>query len=144
MRVKVTAKQLAAMQKPKGKAGTPPAPLEKDIQASVVVALEARGCVVVRANSGAVTVPATEGRARRFLRFNSAPGCSDLLVCYPRKADGVGVFVGMEVKRPTGRLTPKQRAFLDRVTAAGGTGVVVRSVADAMAVLDTIDAEATK
>lgn len=104
------------------------APKERDTQKALVAYLELRGCVVIRCNSGAVKV------GDRFIRFNSAPGCSDLLICLPG-----GRFAACEIKTARGRLTAKQAGFLDRVRAAGGIGAVVRSVADA----DRLLAEAT-
>jgi hypothetical protein len=108
-------------------------PREADIQRAVIAFLELRGCVVVRCNSGAVTV------GDRFVRFNSAPGCSDLLVCLPG-----GGFAAVEVKAPGGKLTPAQAAFLDRVRAAGGVGAVVRGIPDAEAVLADIEGRADR
>lgn len=45
-----------------------------------------------------------------------------------------GRFVGLEVKRPhLGRLTALQAAMLRRINQAGGYGVVVHSVEEAVA-----------
>lgn len=57
-------------------------------------------------------------------------------------ADLVGVvrgrFVALEVKTPTGRVTPAQAQWLALVRAQGGVAEVVRSVEDALAVVRAI------
>lgn len=91
--------------------------LERDVQRTVIDWLRLWGAVPVRVNSGATKV------GKRFVRFNDEPGCSDLLVCLPD-----GMFAAVEVKRPGGKLTPHQRAFLDFITSRNGLGLVVRSL----------------
>lgn len=95
--------------------------------------LELKGAMVIRINSGGM-FGSYKGKAR-FLRFNSEPGCSDILCCLPG-----GTFLAVEVKRPWGRRTPtdklnaanrrlaQQQAFLDAVRRRGGVGVMVSSV----------------
>ena len=62
-------------------------------------------------------------------------GLPDLEGCYR------GRFVGLETKMPGGKQpTPVQRLRQQQIRDAGGISEVVRSVADAMAVLDAIDA----
>lgn len=83
-------------------------PNEAALQRDIVQALEAENwyvCNVVVA-----------GRA----------GTPDLLVC------AQGRFIAIEVKTPTGRVTPLQVLENKRVVAAGGAGFVVRSVAEAV------------
>lgn len=43
----------------------------------------------------------------------------------------VAVFVSLEAKEGTGRLSPEQRRWLEQVQAAGGIAAEVRSVEDA-------------
>ena len=62
-------------------------------------------------------------------------GVPDILCCYR------GRFVGFEVKTAKGRISGPQRTQNERIAAAGGRAVVVRSVADVRAVLGTIDRE---
>lgn len=83
--------------------------------------LTLHGAFVFRVNSGAV-VSEYKGK-RRFMRFNSAPGCSDILGILPG-----GTFLACEVKRPGQKLTEKQQAFLDAVRKKGGVGLWVSSV----------------
>jgi hypothetical protein len=49
----------------------------------------------------------------------------------------VAVFTSIEVKTPTGRVSPEQRQWLETVQAAGGIAGVARSVNDASALLIT-------
>lgn len=53
-----------------------------------------------------------------------APGISDLLICYQ------GRFIAIEVKKPGGRLTDRQIAFMDKVKRAGGQAFVACSLED--------------
>ena len=84
---------------------------ESDLQRRIIEALEREGAYVVR-----VTVA---GRA----------GVPDLICCHS------GRFIAFEVKTPTGRVSKAQAHEAARITAAGGAGFVVRSVADAVACL---------
>lgn len=109
-----------------------PRPREKDVQGGILeyLALRRPEPAVVRVNSGAVKA------GGRFFRFNSAPGCSDIVVCYRGRA------VALEVKRDRkAKATGKQESFLAWWRAAGGVGEVVSSVADVAAILDRIDSE---
>jgi hypothetical protein len=105
------------------------APAERDILAACMLLLNLKGAFVWRANSGAMTVYGPGGK-KRFVRFNGAPGCSDVLgLLPPRAGRGVyGVFIAVEVKKPGGRLTPSQASFLGRVQAKGGVGLCVHDV----------------
>lgn len=47
----------------------------------------------------------------------------------------IAVFVALEVKTETGKVTPEQQAFVERVSADGGRAGIVRSVIDAFNVL---------
>jgi dihydroxyacid dehydratase/phosphogluconate dehydratase len=46
------------------------------------------------------------------------------------------VFTSIEVKTPTGRIAPAQQHWLQAVRAAGGIAGVVRSVNDAIKLID--------
>jgi hypothetical protein len=104
-------------------------PLERDVQRACVEWLELWGAVVIRTNSGAMKV---EGR---FVKFNSAVGCSDLIVCLPD-----GGFCAVEVKAPgrdrtAARRRLEQQSFQSRVVRANGLAVVVRSLDELKAAL---------
>jgi hypothetical protein len=60
------------------------------------------------------------------VRFCGAEGCSDVLGLLSPS----GRFLAVEVKRVGGRLTERQRGFLDAINRAGGLGVVVHSAAE--------------
>jgi len=93
------------------------APLEKSIVASISKALRARGAYVAKIHGS----------------FYGSSGIPDLVCCYR------GHFIGLEVKRPGNKATPIQEAQMEGIRRAGGTSLVVRSVDDAMVVLDEID-----
>jgi hypothetical protein len=82
-----------------------------------------------RANSGAVT--ATYKGKTRLVRFNGAPGCSDVLGLLPP----LGTFLAVEVKAPGRKPTPLQEGFLAGVRAAGGVAVCVYDLRELQAVL---------
>lgn len=46
-----------------------------------------------------------------------------------------GIFYGIEVKTPKGRMSEFQQSFRDRLTAAGGVYIEARSLEDVMKVL---------
>jgi hypothetical protein len=106
---------------------------ESDIVKACLAYLRLRGAVVFRVNGGALTVSGPEGR-RRFVRFTSARGCSDLVAVLPP----AGRFAGIEVKRPGGRLTADQESFLAAVRRAGGLGLVVHSVSELVEELERL------
>lgn len=79
------------------------------------------------------------GRGMFIFKIHGGPtmmsGLPDLVGSYR------GLFVSFETKMPESKdATPVQRLRHEQIKAAGGVAVVVRSVADAMAVLDAIDA----
>ena len=77
----------------------------------------------------------------RPVQFGLCKGSADLIGWTTRTitAEMVGqqvaVFTSIEVKTPTGRLTPEQRQWLEAVETAGGIAGVARSVQDAEALL---------
>lgn len=58
-------------------------------------------------------------------------GIPDIIACIN------GRFFGFEVKTATGKTTGLQDAAIRKINEAGGTAVVVRSVADVKTVLET-------
>lgn len=69
------------------------------------------------------------------IKYGLAKGSSDLIGMVQMTA-GVGRFVGLEVKTPTGRMEPEQVIFRDTVNKFGGRAYVVRSVEDALAAVE--------
>jgi hypothetical protein len=118
---------------------------EAAVLKSVTAYAAARGCVVVRVNSGLTVLRNGDGTSRAIR--GGKPGTSDLILCVPagREQAEVGLFLAVEVKAPAlpglrrrGEPTEAQRSFLRSVRAAGGWGEVVRSVDDLKMILDDL------
>jgi hypothetical protein len=81
-------------------------------------------------------------RTGRLVTFGLARGSADLIgwrtvtVTPDMVGRRVAVFTSIEVKTPTGRLRPEQQAWLGVVRGAGGVAGVVRSVEDALNLMD--------
>lgn len=71
-------------------------------------------------------IPNGRGGFRRSLMV----GMSDVIAVVD------GIFLGLEFKTDTGRLTEAQAAFGERVTQGGGVYAVVRSVEDVEAAVE--------
>lgn len=77
----------------------------------------------------------------RPVQFGLARGSADLIgwrtveVTPDMVGQRLAVFTSIEVKTPTGRLTPQQRNWLDAVLKAGGIAGVARSVGDALRIV---------
>lgn len=82
-------------------------------------------------------------RTGRPVQFGLARGSADLIgwrtvVITPEMVgQRVAIFTSLEVKTPTGRLTPAQTNWLGVVRGAGGLAGVARSVADAFQIVTT-------
>lgn len=70
-----------------------------------------------------------DGRGRP-VRFGLAVGSSDLIGW--TMIHGQAIFTAIEVKRPGGRPTPAQQAFLKAVRKDGGIGLCVSSMEEVM------------
>lgn len=99
-------------------------PLERDIQRVCLDWMRLVGIFPVRVNSGAFGFGGDTGK-KRFMRFNSEPGCSDCLAVLPG-----GRFLAVEFKRPGNKPTPHQSSFLEAVKARGGLALVVTGLDD--------------
>lgn len=97
---------------------------ESEIQQAIRLALGREPDLVLWRNP--VGVGETNGRKQRF---GLCRGSSDLVGVLT--VNGVGVAVFIEVKTPTGRLSPEQRMFGELVTRKGAIYCVARSVDDA-------------
>ncbi len=89
---------------------------ESDIVAAVLDYLRLRGAWVLK----------THGH------LGQRPGIPDIVACYR------GRFLCLEVKRPGGRLSPRQAAELAAIKEAGGIAEVVTSLDDAIALLERL------
>jgi len=80
-------------------------------------------------------------RTGRPVQFGLARGSADLIgwrtvtITPDMVGTRLAVFTSIEVKTPTGRLTPQQHAWLGTVRDAGGIAGVARSVRDAEEIL---------
>lgn len=95
---------------------------EADIMRSIMIALSADGHFVARANVGAFFT-----KDGRHVTTGLPKGFSDL---FGHRAVDCKAFY-LEVKRPGGRVTLEQTAFLTAMQARGAIAGIVRSVADA-------------
>ncbi len=106
---------------------------ETNLMNSILIANH--GCRLFRNNTGAIKDD--EGR---LVRFGLCKGSSDLIGFKPVTItpDMVGrtvaIFTAIEVKTPTGKPTPEQLHFIDRVKQLGGIAGVARSVEDALSI----------
>ena len=82
-----------------------------------------------RSNSGGV-MGEYKGK-KRFVRFNSAPGMSDICAVYR------GRFIAVEVKMPGKHSTPEQIRFQNAVAAAGGLALEVHSTDELAKAMET-------
>ena len=62
-------------------------------------------------------------------------GVPDIICCYK------GRFLGLECKRPGGRLTELQKRAIKKINRAGGVACRVESVEDAKRVIERVDLE---
>lgn len=90
--------------------------------------LERRGCIVwwARMNTGRGRLVHRDRNPSQWITFGF-PGCPDIL---GQLYDGR--LLAIEVKRPSGRLSPEQRAFLERAQRGGACAFVARSVDDVL------------
>jgi hypothetical protein len=114
------------------------APPESAVLRQCLQALRLLKVPHVRVNGGAVTFES--GGRRRYVRFTSTPGTSDIIGVLPGAGPGPwpdtrGTFLAVETKGEGGRLTAEQRAFLNAVRAAGGVAACVSSVGELVALL---------
>ena len=113
-----------------------PSPLEKDVQRSVLLYLEALRIYAAHAPNGSVLAGDAKARAIQSNALKKAgvkPGFPDLILI---KRDTEGSRVGFfEIKRESGKLSPEQEAFSDLCTDWRLPFAVVRSVGDAQTAL---------
>lgn len=92
-------------------------------------ALSAAGCITFRINVGKGYTP--DGR---YFDTGVPVGFSDIFGF--RCSDGKAFFI--EVKTKTGRISPKQKVFLDAMRTSGAIAGVCRSVEDAKILIKEI------
>lgn len=99
---------------------------ESAIMHQIMVALSQAGCLIYRNNTGTAFT-----RTGAMIRFGLCVGSSDLIGIAPG-----GKFIAFEVKTDTGRPTIEQKRFINAVIAAGGIAGIVRSPAEALALIN--------
>ncbi|MEY3659390.1 MAG: hypothetical protein RLZZ169_215 [Pseudomonadota bacterium] len=105
---------------------------EQTIQQQIRLSLSRGRVRLFRNNTG--TLRDQHGRP---VTFGLAKGSADLIGWTTRTitpdmvGQQVAVFTSIEVKTPTGRISPEQQAWLQVVQAAGGIAGIARSVEDA-------------
>ena len=92
---------------------------EKHIQKAILDYLAFKKIFHYRQNSGAFK---TESGG--YMRTASVSGLPDIVAIKD------GLYIGLEVKTATGKQSKEQREIQNRITAAGGLYLVVRSLDD--------------
>ena len=114
---------------------SPPMLKEKDIQAAILDYLQwdQRVQWAARFNVGASPSEYVDkqGRRKRYFVRWAPTGTPDILGMLKG-----GCLLGIECKRPDGRVRPAQRAFLDAIADGQGLAIVARSVGDVIRDLD--------
>jgi hypothetical protein len=100
-------------------------PRETDLIKACLQLLQARGVLAWRTNAGALKI------GRRFLRFHSIDGVSDILGCLRD-----GRFLAVEVKLPGREPTVAQAAFLRAIQMAGGLAALVTDLRQLETILE--------
>lgn len=120
--------------KPKRLKLTRPEPTESDVLSMILRALKAHPKVVwfARMNSAAGKLIYPNGTTSQFMRMGFV-GQPDIL----GQVIG-GKLLAIEVKRPSGKVSDEQKAFLSKAETNGAIAFCARSVADVFSVLDGI------
>jgi len=103
---------------------------ETEIVRAILEYLRARGCWAERRNSRVLMLPGKGGRIRP-VRFGGVKGASDIIAI-----GAGGRFMAIEVKRPGGRPTLEQAAYLSEIRRHGGVGIVATSAQDVATMLE--------
>ncbi len=104
------------------------APREKDVQKTCIQWLALWGATTIRVNSGGMKVE------KRYVPFNSEPGCSDVIACLPP----TGRMLALELKKPgrdrtTAKRKAEQESFRAKVVKSGGLAIVATSLDELLA-----------
>jgi len=125
---------------------------EKTIQTKIMLAASQAGATVFRNNVGngvlGQVIKQEGGQFHivngRRVQFGLCPGSSDLIgwrsvtVTPDMVGKSVSIFLALEVKSATGRVSEEQENFIQAVRRAGGMAGVVRSVDEAIAVCNPL------
>jgi len=102
--------------------------LESDIQRQILDYLSLKGIFHYRNNTSGIYIQKT-GKYRP----SHSKGAPDIVGIVP---DGSGRFLGIEIKKPGGKLSPDQIVFLDNIWKAGGIPIVAYSLEDVIRALE--------
>ena len=111
--------------------------LQQQIRLAVGTSTETR---IFRNQVGSLPDP----RTGRLVTFGLARGSADLIgwrtvtITQAMVGSRLAIFTSIEVKTPTGRISPEQQAWLEAVTQAGGLAGIARSVTDAQSLLSNL------
>jgi hypothetical protein len=111
-------------------------PSEQQIQQHIRIACSTGATRLWRNNTG--TLRDQHGRP---VQFGLCKGSADLIgyrsitITPDMVGQQVAVFASIEVKTLTGRIRPEQRAWMEKIQAAGGIAGVARSVEDAQRIV---------
>lgn len=113
---------------------------ETDLQQRIRLALGTRSDLrLFRNQVGSLPDP----RSGRLVQFGLARGSADLIgwrtitITPDMVGTRLAVFTSLEIKTPTGRLSPAQTHWLHAVRTAGGIAGVARSVPDALQIMES-------
>src|SRR3990167_2664514 len=98
--------------------------LEKDTQKTILAYLAAKRIFHYRNNSGGAMVKGN-GDKGQFIRFGAVGSPDIICVIY-------GHYIGIEVKGPKGKQSDHQKAFQEKLNAAGGIYLLVHSFEEFM------------
>lgn len=107
---------------------------EIELQNQIRLAISKPTVKMFRNNTGALTT-----KDGRLVTFGLCVGSSDLIgfksvtITPDMVGQNVAIFTALEVKTPTGKVSPAQTKFIDLVNKHGGIGAIVRSVDEAVA-----------
>lgn len=93
--------------------------------------LALRGCFAWRQNQG--SVKAEHKGCKRFFRFASADGISDIIGVLPS-----GQFLAIECKIAPNKPTNEQSKFLARVRRNGGVALLIYTIDELIAALQEV------
>jgi hypothetical protein len=113
---------------------------ESEIQQRIRIVLNKAGALtrVWRNNVGQYK------KGNAYIKYGLCVGSADLVgvekvVITPEMVgQTIGRFLAVEVKTPSGRLSPEQKAWLETIRSYGGRAVVFRSKDDAVTFLEEI------
>lgn len=101
---------------------------EANVLNDCIIAISEAGGRVWRNNVGVL-----KDQTGRPVKFGLCPGSSDLIGLTPD-----GVFMAIECKTASGRVSDKQRKFIDAVNKMGGRAGVARCAKDAVDIMSGV------